>query len=113
MIPGIDDSTTNMNTMSQLINKATEEGFTSNFKVCEAGLESAANNKVYKPEEVSIVDFYRFEGYSDPQDNAILYLVETSSGEKGTLTDAYGAYSDEYTSAFLNKVQEIQKKIKS
>ncbi|HYB42610.1 MAG TPA: hypothetical protein VEL75_12605 [Candidatus Methylomirabilis sp.] len=41
-----------------------------------------------------IREFHRFEGISDPDDMAIVYAVESRSGVKGTLADAFGVYAD-------------------
>jgi len=89
--------------------KASEEGYTANFRITPEGLASDASDTVYTPEQVRIVNFYRFEGVSDPEDNAILYVIETTTGEKGTLTDAYGAYSDPDVDDFIKQVEKIQK----
>lgn len=39
-----------------------------------------------------MIKFYRFAGMSDPDDNMVLNVIETSAGDKGLLVDAYGAY---------------------
>jgi mannose/fructose-specific phosphotransferase system component IIA len=72
-------------------------------------LQSSLNHKTYKPDEVKIIDFYRFEGQSDPADNAIMYVIEANDGDKGTLIDAYGAYADENVNRFISKVKNINK----
>jgi hypothetical protein len=99
-----------MKTMASVINSLTKNGYETQFKVLKEGLKSLATEKVYKPEEVKISNFYRFEGDSDPADNSILYVIDTVSGEKGTLTDAYGAYSDAQIHSFVKEVEEIQKR---
>ncbi len=98
-----------MKTLSSCTRKAAKDGYTVQFKAHGNGLESLDSHALFKPEEVKIVNFYRFEGESDPEDNAILYLLETNSGEKGTLIDAYGVYTDLKVSEFVKKVEEIQK----
>jgi hypothetical protein len=60
---------------------------------------------------VKIVNFYRFEGVSDPGDMTVLYVIETNDGVKGTLADGYGPYASEDASKFITKVTEIQKQI--
>jgi hypothetical protein len=99
-----------MNTLTERINKATKEGYTESFKVTQQGLFSEGSQKTYMPVDVFIKDFFRFEGQSDPADNAILYIIETSDGVKGMLVDAYGAYADENINKFIVEVEEIQKK---
>jgi hypothetical protein len=98
-----------MPTLSEKINKALVEGYTENFKVSSRGLTDEVEGKTYAAGEVSIPNFHRFEGYSDPQDNAILYWIETNDGRKGILVDAYGAYSDVKVSNFIREVEDIQK----
>ena len=98
-----------MKTLSSCTRKLSSEGYTTQFKASKDGLESLDSHTVFSPDEVKIVNFYRFEGESDPSDNAILYAVETNTGEKGTLTDAYGVYTDLKVSEFVKKVEEIMK----
>jgi hypothetical protein len=100
-----------MKTMSECINKLVIDGYEVNFSIDEKGkLYSPTKEKSYSPEKVHIKNFFRFEGASDPDENAILYAIETDSGEKGTLTDAYGTYADPKVSKFIQQVEDISKK---
>lgn len=103
-------TTEDMKTLASCINKLVLDGYTGNFKVTEKGLLSLEKQKNYKPEEVHILNFFRFEGASDPADNSILYAIETTDGTKGTLTDAYGSYGDEQVGKFIKQVESIEKK---
>lgn len=104
------DATPKMKTLSESVNEAIGKGYTENFKVVTAGLATADEQITYAPHDIAISDFYRFEGYSDPQDNSILYLINTNDGRKGTLVDAYGAQADEMISRFIHDVEDIHKK---
>ncbi len=104
------DSTPEMSTLSDCITKAVKEGYAENFKISSKGLTTEIEDIFYQPEQVAISNFYRFEGYSDPQDNAILYVIQTEDGKKGLIIDAYGAYSNEKISQFIRQVEDIQKK---
>ncbi len=104
------NSTVVMPTLTDCTNKAIANGFTENFKVAARGLTTEGSDKFYTPEQVKISNFYRFEGWSAPEDNCILYLMETADGRKGTLIDAYGAYADAKLSTFIREVEDIQKK---
>jgi len=99
-----------MKTLASCLNKVVRDGYTENFKVTEEGLQSLETEKLYKPDEVHIVNFFRFEGASDPSDSAILYIIETNNGAKGTLTDAYGMYGDADIDKFIKEVEDISKK---
>jgi len=106
-----EDSTLKMSTMAEAINSAVKDGFTEDFKFENGALTTTGTDDGrYSPEDIKICNFYRFEGYSDPDENSILYLIETKDGKKGTLIDAYGAYSDAKLANFIRAVEEINKK---
>ncbi len=98
-----------MNTLSECVTSVVKKGYRDNMQMTLQGLYSATMKKTYRPEEIVIIDFFRFEGESDPADSAILYVIETNDGDKGTLIDAYGAYSDEDINRFLLRVKGIKK----
>ncbi len=105
------DKVTEMNSMVMVMNKAVKNGYTEQFRVGSRGFHTAEEgSQAYGPEQISVINFYRFEGESDPGDNSILYVVETSDGKKGTLVDAYGPYADPRVSAFMQQVEDIHKK---
>ena len=64
----------------------------------------------YQPKEIIVVNFYRFEGDSDPGDSSILYIIETIDGTKGTLLDSYGAQNSGVLSEFMDSVSHIPKR---
>jgi len=99
-----------MKTLASCLNKALKDGYTENFKITEQGLQSLETEKLYTPEQVQIVNFFRFEGASDPSDSAILYIIEANDSAKGTLTDAYGMYADPNIDQFIKEVENISKK---
>ena len=101
-----------MKTLASCETHVRGQGYKEDFQVDHKGMTTySGNGKVYQPEDVKIVNFYRFEGVSDPGDNTILYVIETTDGLKGTLTDGYGAYASDEVSKFIVKVGEIQKQI--
>jgi hypothetical protein len=101
-----------MKTLASCLNKIVKDGYTENFQVTEDGshLRSLETDKLYRPDEVHIINFFRFEGASDPSDSAILYVVETNDGARGSLTDAYGMYADPNVDKFIKEVEDISKK---
>ncbi|WP_018342330.1 hypothetical protein [Cytophaga aurantiaca] len=103
-------SSTEMKTLSACTKMLEEKGFNTQFLVSKEGIKSVASDRLYKPEQVSIVDFYRFEGNSDPEDNAIVYAIEAISGERGLLIDAYGSEADANISDFVVHIESIHKK---
>ena len=107
------DRLTNMTDLEKCVKKLEEKGYTEQFRVEKSVLQSLTDKKKkYKPKDVKAVNFYRFEGPSNPDDMSILYAIETVDGTKGTLIDAYGVYSDDDTGAFMQDV-DINKKVSS
>ena len=100
-----------MGTLISSLNSLVQKGYTEDYKANDVGLKALKTGKVYQPDQVKVVDFYRFEGPSDPADESILYAIETSDGGKGTLVDAFGPSADTKITTFMQKVEEISKKI--
>jgi hypothetical protein len=99
-----------MKSLSMISNKMVLQGYDDDFKITDEGLKSLKTEKVYQPDQINVINYFRFEGQSDPNDNTILYVIETSDGVKGTVVDAYGAYADRKLAEFMNNVESISKK---
>jgi hypothetical protein len=98
----------NLEDLSHALNKMQEMGYTENYRATERGtLKSLETSKEYGKEDITITNFFRFEGISDPEDNSILYVIEMRDGTKGTISDAYGAYADPLTNEVLRDVKRI------
>ncbi len=91
--------------LSVAIRKLQEEGYTEDFNLCNAGVENKTKKKVHAASELNVVKYYRFEGESNPDDNTVLYVIETASGDKGLLLDAYGAYSGNVPKELMDKLR--------
>jgi hypothetical protein len=97
-----------LKSMVTCLSKVVNDGFKEDFKATSGGLQSVTTDKLYTPDQVRVINFFRFEGFSDPDDNAILYLLETSDGLKGTLVDAYGTYADPLVNKFFHDVESAR-----
>ena len=91
-------------TLASAIDELTRRGFTESLAVVGNELRTTKTQKIFRPDEVVIREYRRFEGVSDPDDMSIVYAIETEGGIRGTLVDAYGVYADPAVSAFLSKV---------
>ena len=102
-----------MQSLVSVENKLNKEGYTQDFNVVDGRLQTIGSdsNKSYAADEVTIVDFYRFEGESNPDDMAILYVLETNDGVKGTISTAYGVYADTDTDDYLKQVEDLGKNL--
>ena len=81
-----------MTTLSEVLNKLEERGQANEFRITAKGL-TLDDNSYFQPAELKIIKTYRFEGDSNPDDEAILFLIETADRTIGYMVDAYGVYS--------------------
>ena len=94
-----------MKTLSEAMESLVRRGFTEHFGVRGDRLRGFESGKTFGSQDVIIREYDRFEGVSDPDDMAILYALESSSGVRGTLVDAFGVYSNPAISAYLRRVR--------
>lgn len=91
-------------TLSDALDDLARRGFAENLEIVSGELRALESGKTFKPEELMIREYHRFEGVSDPDDMSIVYAIESQSGTRGTLVDAFGVYSNPAVSAFLKDV---------
>jgi hypothetical protein len=109
-IQNANDRTTYMAELGRCLEKLAAKGFNDQYKVLDGKLHCLTSGHSFAPQDLKAVNFYRFEGVSNPDDMAILYAIETNDGRKGTLIDAYGYYADTQLGDFMKSV-EIHKKV--
>ena len=102
-----------MTSMTTVEKKLKSQGYTHDFTVQDGRLTTMDDQSAltFSPEETTIVDYFRFEGESNPDDMAILYAIETTDGAKGTISSAYGTYANEDVDQFILKVESLGKNL--
>lgn len=95
-------------TLSAAITDLKELGYTQDLNLSESGVENKKLKRMHAAEDFNVVKYYRFEGDSNPDDNSVLYVIETLGGDKGLLVDAYGAYSGNVPKEIMNKLRIIR-----
>lgn len=98
-------STHNLKTLVETLNDLKRQGYKSDFFVEGTHLRSSISGNMYDAQDVNITASYRFEGESDPADSSILYVIESNTGEKGTIINAYGAKFDEQIDQYIKEVE--------
>ncbi len=85
-------------------------GYDRNFNIDFDKLMCAETGLCLNPNEFEIVEVYRFEGNSDPDDQDVVYAIESKSDAKikGVFTSAYGMYAEAVSTEMLQKLS-IQK----
>ena len=92
-------------TLSEAIENLDSRGYTLDFNLTSDSIECKELHKKFKPENFHIDEFHRFEGMTNPDDMSIVYAITTKDGKKGTMVDAYGAYSDPLTTEMVQKMR--------
>ena len=94
-------------TLSEAVNDLTKRGFTNDFKLCTDCIECSGLELLLYPDYFEIIEYYRFEGETDPADEAVVYAIESKDGKtKGIIINGYGVYSDELSDQMLKKLKE-------
>lgn len=86
------DAQAHYDTVSTAINALRTQGYTLDFNLKDNSLLYPEG--VLKAGDFTIVDVYRYEGNSDPADEAAVYAIESYNGIKGILVTGYGISSD-------------------
>ena len=105
----MEESVKGEETLERVVDELSRRGYTEHFKAVEGGLQALLTGQRFEPKDLVIRGYYRFEGISDPDDMAIAYAVESRSGVRGVLIDAFGVYSDPTTSEVLKRIPMLGK----
>jgi hypothetical protein len=89
-------------TVTEAIEQLRKQGFTLDFNLKENHL--TAGDQAYPAGEFEIVDLYRYEGASDPGDEATVYALASASGLKGVLVSGYGISTDDDSAETLKQL---------
>lgn len=82
-------------TVSKALEELTAKGFTTDFNLEEDRIK--ANYKDFE-----IVEIYRYEGESDPGDEATVYGIKSVDGQKGVFVAGYGAFTENSAAKLLD-----------
>lgn len=96
------------NTVSEAIEELNKEGFVIDYNLNENNLLSKTSK--YNINNFEVVGVYRYEGETDPSDEAVVYAVQEKGGEnKGLIVDGYGSSNTSEVSEVL-KLLKLNKK---
>ncbi|TDE18741.1 hypothetical protein E0F88_03830 [Dyadobacter psychrotolerans] len=94
-------------TLIETLEELKKRGYTYDFNLTAHSLELQKEDGIrlnLSPEDFNIVEFFRFEGMSNPSDTSILYAIESCDGLKGTLVSSYGVYADAMSNEMIQKL---------
>ena len=82
-----------------------KRGYKTDFNIAFDKLMCIETKICLNPGEFEITEVYRFEGETNPSDEAVVYAIESKSkGMKGVLVNAYGVYADPISDEMIKKL---------
>jgi hypothetical protein len=93
-------------TLSETVNGLKQDGYSLDFNLRHDCLVCEQTGKELSPSSFEIDKAFRFEGPSDPGDEAIVYAISSpSTGMKGVLVNGYGISADPISDALVQKLR--------
>lgn len=89
-------------TLTAAINGLKQRGYQLDFNLKENCI--ICEDVEFHPEDFEISEVYRFEGDTDPADEAVVYAIESKNGQKGILVNAFGIYADPMSDNLIKKL---------
>ena len=93
-------------TITEALADLKKRGYIYDFNIRNNRLTNDKLDSHFGHEDFEIKEVYRFEGESDPGDEAVVFAIEAPSGALGVLVNGYGAYSDDTDTEFIKQLHE-------
>lgn len=84
-------------TVIDALQKLKESGYTEDFNLIEEEI-------IKNPDNYEICIIYRYEGATDPDDEAFVFGIESASGERGVFVMGAAAASEGSATKFLYEI---------
>lgn len=92
------------NTVSEAVEGLHQRGYLEDFSLASDHLSCAARNLKFNPDEFEVDETHRFEGETDPADEAVVYGISSNDGLKGVMVNAYGTYAESASAELVKKL---------
>lgn len=90
-------------TVTEALNELRTKGYTTDFNLEENCI--VCHTGKFNVNEFEITEVYRYEGDTDPADEATVYAIESHDGVKGVLVTGAGPDVDNMTQELLDKLK--------
>ena len=95
----------NYDTVVQALQGLRLQGYSIDFNIEPDKLICSEHNIMLYPADFEITKVFRFEGDSNPDDEAVVYAIESKNGEiKGVFVSAYGMYEEGTSDDLVKKL---------
>ena len=92
-------------TVAEAVNGLKQRGYTIDFNLEADRIFCSTTPLALKPSDFAITEYYRFEGDSDPADEAVVYAIESKKGERGLLVTGFGISAEGIGEEMIEKLR--------
>lgn len=96
----------NYDTVVEALNDLRSRGYLYDFNLRHENPYSFQPKHHSGANQLKIKETYRFEGNTDPADQAIVYALASEDGLKGIFVNGYGIYADTESDSLLRHLEE-------
>jgi len=94
-----------METLREAIDRLERAGFWQAFRACPGGFLEVGTERIHAPESLTVDEIVRFEGESDPEDEAVLFALRSRDGSvRGTFVATYGPSAEPVSGALVKRL---------
>jgi len=96
-----------METLSKAVERLTAAGYRDDFRAESGGLRAVGTDCLHEPESLVIEDVVRFEGASDPADEAVVFALRCRiHGTQGTYVVSFGPSVDSLDAEMVRRLSD-------
>jgi hypothetical protein len=92
-------------TVAQAVTGLKQRGYSIDFNLENNTITCKQTQVTLLPSEFEITEVYRYEGDSDPADEAVVYAIESQQGDKGILVNGFGISADPVSDEMIRKLR--------
>jgi hypothetical protein len=101
---------TAMETLSEAIDRLREDGYRDSLRATGGGFVSVDSGEVNSPERLVVEEVVRFEGASNPADEAVLFALRARDDAfRGTFVTSFSAENDPVAVALVRRLDDDRK----
>jgi hypothetical protein len=94
-----------METLREAIDRLERAGFREAFRARPEGFLEVGAERIYAPETLIVDEIVRFEGESDPEDEAVVFALRSRDGSvRGTFVATYGPSADPVSGELIRRL---------
>ncbi len=95
-------------TVAEAVNGLKQRGYNIDFNLEADSINCSKTPLSLKAADFAITEFHRFEGESDPADEAVVYAIESKKGDKGVLVTGFGISAEGIGEEMVEKLRMIR-----